>query len=197
MSESSLDAKRELTQATLSNVLPTVAAARATMLSGIAALDDESVTLADALGRVLAAPVRAGRDQPPFAISEMDGYALRASDTPGRLKLIGESAAGHGFTGAWAKGGAIRISTGAAIPNDADAVVIQEDVSRDGDALTVPAGQSRASISAPAPWIFPPVRACCQQGDGWMAWRWHWPRRRARRVAGGAAAPHHSPQWRR
>jgi molybdopterin molybdotransferase len=134
VSESGLDAKRELTRATL----PTVAAARAAMLSGVVALDDESVTLADALGRVLAAPILASRDQPPFAISEMDGYALTAANTPGPLKWIGESAAGHGFAGAWAKGGTVRISTGAAIPDGADAVVIQEDVKIDGDTVSVP-----------------------------------------------------------
>ena len=134
VSESSLDAKRDLKPA----ALPTVAAARAAMLSGVKALRDESVTLAQGLGRVLAAPILASRDQPPFAISEMDGYALQAAETPGCLKLIGESAAGHCFSGAWAKGGSVRISTGAAIPGSADAVVIQEDVTRDGDSLTVP-----------------------------------------------------------
>ena len=134
MSESSLDAKRDLKPA----ALPTVAAARAAMLAGVKALDDESVTLADALGRVLAAPIVASRDQPPFAISEMDGYALVAADTPGILKRMGESAAGHGFTGAWVKGGTVRISTGAAIPDSADAVVIQEDVTRDGEDIAVP-----------------------------------------------------------
>jgi molybdopterin molybdotransferase len=142
VSESGLEAKRESTQATL----PSVAAARTAMLAGIARLDDESVTLPDALGRVLAAPVRASRDQPPFAISEMDGFALKAAETPGRLNLIGESAAGHGFTGGWAKGGAIRISTGAAIPEAADAVVIQEDVTRDGQSLTVPQAKAGQHI---------------------------------------------------
>ena len=63
----------------------------------------------------------------------MDGYAVIAADTPGRLKLVGESAAGRGFAGEWQKGGTVRISTGAAIPDGADAVVIQEDVTRDGD----------------------------------------------------------------
>jgi molybdopterin molybdotransferase len=134
VSESSLDAKRDLKPA----ALPTVAAARAAMLAGVKALQDESVTLADALGRVLAAPILASRDQPPFAISEMDGYALVAGDTPGPLKPIGESAAGHGFAGPWRSGGTVRISTGAAIPDGADAVVIQEDVKRDGEMLMMP-----------------------------------------------------------
>jgi molybdopterin molybdotransferase len=134
VSESSLHAKRDFSPA----ALPTVAAARAAMLAGIAPLHDESVTLAEALGRVLAAPIIATRDQPPFAISEMDGYAVIAADTPARLALIGESAAGRGFAGKLPTGGTVRISTGAAIPDGADAVVIQEDVTRDGDVLTAP-----------------------------------------------------------
>lgn len=134
MSDSSPHAKRDFAPA----ILSTVAAARAAMLSGVARLDDETVTLAEGLDRVLAVPILASRDQPPFAISEMDGYALAAADTPGRLKLIGESAAGRGFAGAWEKGGTVRISTGAAIPDGADAVVIQEEAKRDGDSVTVP-----------------------------------------------------------
>ena len=134
MPESSIPANRDFAPA----ALPAVAAARAAMLSGIAPLDNEIVTLAQSLGRVLAAPVVASRDQPPFSISEMDGYAVIAADTPGRLSLIGESAAGRGFAGKCEKGMSVRISTGAAIPAGADAVVIQEDVTRDESFLTVP-----------------------------------------------------------
>ena len=112
VSESRVHAKRDLTPA----ALPTVAVARAAMLAGTAKLDNEFVALGEAMGRVLAAPILASRDQPPFAISEMDGYAVMAADTPGKLKLIGESVAGRGFAGEWQKGGTVRISTGAAIP---------------------------------------------------------------------------------
>jgi molybdopterin molybdotransferase len=117
--------------------LASVAEARKTMLAAVSPVGLESAALAEALGRVLAQPVIASRDQPPFAVSEMDGYALRVADTPGRLKIIGESAAGHGFAGSCGSGMAVRISTGAALPDGADAVVMQEDARRDGDVIEV------------------------------------------------------------
>ena len=115
-----------------------VAEARAAMLAAIVPLAAESVGLDEALRRVLAEPVAAMRDQPPFAVSAMDGYAIHSADAPGALRVIGESAAGRGFEVGWQPGGAVRISTGAAMPVGADTVVIQEDVSRDGDCVTVP-----------------------------------------------------------
>lgn len=119
--------------------LQTVTQARAAMLAAIAPLGSEHVALADALNRVLAADVVAVRDQPPFAVSAMDGYAVRAANTPGVLRLIGESAAGRGFAGSLVAGAAVRISTGAPMPDGADTIVIQEDVMRDGESITVPA----------------------------------------------------------
>lgn len=116
-----------------------VAEARARMLSAAAPLGVETVALQAAQGRVLAAEVRAGRDQPPFAASAMDGWAVRAADTPGRLAIVGESAAGHAFAGKLQAGQAVRIFTGAPVPAGADAVVIQEDASRDGETVSVPA----------------------------------------------------------
>jgi molybdopterin molybdotransferase len=115
-----------------------VVEARAVILSAIRPLAAESVALQDALGRVLAAPVVALRDQPPFPVSAMDGYALCAADAPGRLALIGESAAGLGFEGVCGAGQAMRISTGAAIPEGTDAVVIQEDVTLGEGVVEVP-----------------------------------------------------------
>jgi molybdopterin molybdotransferase len=112
--------------------------ARARMLAEIAALPAETVLLEHAIGRVLAEDVVAIRDQPPFAASAMDGWAVRAADTPGALKIIGESAAGHGFEGAVVAGEAVRIFTGAAVPKGCDAIVIQEDAERDGDSVRVP-----------------------------------------------------------
>ena len=109
------------------------------MLGQIVPAQSEVVPLAAALGRVLAEPVTATRDQPPFAASAMDGYAVRSADTPGLLTVAGESAAGRGFAGGCEPGMAIRISTGAAMPDGADSIVIQEDVRRDGDRITVPA----------------------------------------------------------
>src|SRR5215218_1386792 len=112
--------------------------ARARMLAEIAPLTTESVPLAQSIGRVLAEDVAAVRDQPPFAASAMDGWAVRGGDTPGTLRIVGESAAGHGYEGKVGAGEAVRIFTGAAVPQGCDAIVIQEDASRDGDAVTVP-----------------------------------------------------------
>lgn len=112
--------------------------ARARMLAEIAALPAETVPLARSVGRVLAEDVAAVRDQPPFAASAMDGWALRAADTPGALKIVGESAAGHGYEAAVGAGEAVRIFTGAAVPVGCDAIVIQEDAERDGGTVRVP-----------------------------------------------------------
>ena len=112
--------------------------ARARMLAEIAPLSAESVPLSDAIGRVLAEDVAARRDQPPFDASAMDGWAVRAADTPGRLSIVGESAAGDGYDGALGAGQAVRIFTGAALPQGADAIVIQEDATRDGDTVEIP-----------------------------------------------------------
>jgi molybdopterin molybdotransferase len=112
--------------------------ARARMLAEIAALPAESVPLVQSIGRVLAEEVRAVRDQPPFSASAMDGWAVRAADCPGSLKIVGESAAGHGYEGALGAGEAVRIFTGAAVPEGADAIVIQEDATREGETVKVP-----------------------------------------------------------
>src|SRR6201985_2524175 len=126
--------------------LPSVAEARVVMLAVPKVLETQSVALDDAIGRALAAPVFASRDQPPFAVSAMDGYAVRSADTPGPLCVGGESAAGHGFEGQCQPGMAIRISTGAAVPEGADTVVIQEDVQRDGDHVKVPASKAGENV---------------------------------------------------
>ncbi|MEW5683360.1 MAG: gephyrin-like molybdotransferase Glp [Pseudomonadota bacterium] len=120
--------------------------ARARMLAEIAPLPAEPVAIADSIGRVLAQDVVARRHQPPFDASAMDGYAVRSADTPGTLALVGESAAGHGYDGPVAAGQTVRIFTGAAVPADCDAVVIQEDVARDGDRVTVPATPAGQSL---------------------------------------------------
>jgi molybdopterin molybdotransferase len=91
--------------------------------------DIESVPLAQAGGRVLARNASATRDQPPFAASAMDGYAVRAADAMrgARLRVIGEAPAGRRFDGAVGVGEAVRIFTGAPLPPGADSVLIQED----------------------------------------------------------------------
>ena len=119
--------------------LLTVDDARARILAAAARLQAEDVALADALGRTLAEPVAAGRSQPPFPASAMDGWAVRAADAPGRLKIVGESAAGHAYERPLGPGEAVRIFTGAVVPKGADAVVIQEDAVREGDHVVIPA----------------------------------------------------------
>lgn len=102
-------------------------------------LPAEDVALTDACGRALAADVIAGFDQPPRDVSAMDGYAVRAADAAldARLKVTGESPAGKPFTGNVGEMEAIRIFTGGVVPSGADAVVIQEDVRRTDDLITI------------------------------------------------------------
>jgi molybdopterin molybdotransferase len=126
--------------------LLSVAEAREAMLALAPQPEAESVPLRSALGRVLIQNIVAVRDQPPFAASAMDGYAVRSNDTPGNLRLTGESSAGHGFEGRCEVGMAVRISTGAAMPDGADTVVIQEDVRRHGDGIAVPAADAGKNI---------------------------------------------------
>ncbi|AUQ99130.1 gephyrin-like molybdotransferase Glp [Phaeobacter inhibens] len=110
-----------------------------TLLDLVAPLEVETVPLRVAAGRVLAEPVSANRDQPPFAASAMDGYAMKAAEVErdAMFKVIGESAAGHGFEGRVGPGQAVRIFTGAPVPDGADFVVIQEDTSVTGSLLTI------------------------------------------------------------
>jgi len=113
--------------------------ALAHLFSLVAPLEREPVPLQEAVGRILAEPATARRDQPPFPASAMDGYAVRSDDASSgaRLDVIGEAAAGHGFTGNVQIGQAVRIFTGAPVPEGADRVVIQEDVTREGDTITL------------------------------------------------------------
>ncbi|MBY5932324.1 molybdopterin molybdotransferase MoeA [Tateyamaria omphalii] len=112
-------------------------------LSHLFALADEMpvehVPLLEADGRILAEPVAARRTQPPFAASSMDGYALKGveADLHAQFKVMGEAAAGHGWSGTVGAGQAVRIFTGAPVPEGADKVVIQEDVTRTGDLITI------------------------------------------------------------
>lgn len=99
----------------------------------------ERVPLDSAFGRTLAEPLGAVRPQPPFSASAMDGYAIRAEDaqTPTTFTVVGEAAAGHGWGQTLGHGQAVRIFTGAPVPNGADCVVIQENVTRSGDTITL------------------------------------------------------------
>lgn len=122
----------------------TVDEARARVLQGAAIIPDiQRRDLLSAHGLVLAEPISARLTQPPFDASAMDGYAVRAADLatlPADLRVIGESAAGRGFSGSVGTGQAVRIFTGAPVPDGADAIVIQENTDRDGDMVRVREG---------------------------------------------------------
>jgi molybdopterin molybdotransferase len=109
--------------------LISVEEASSRLLSGAVALAAETAALADAAYRALAAPVQALRTQPPFPAAAMDGYAFRSELGRTGFAIIGESAAGRGFAGKVNAGQAVRIFTGAPVPEGADTVVMQEDVS--------------------------------------------------------------------
>jgi molybdopterin molybdotransferase len=117
-----------------------VAEALRLVLSDAKPLPAETVSLDRALGRVRTETVTALRTQPPAAVSAMDGYAVCSSDVekaPVTLKIIGEVAAGHPFTGRIAAGQAARIFTGGIMPEGSDTVVIQELAAREGEKVTV------------------------------------------------------------
>lgn len=112
-----------------------------TIVSDVARpLGNERVPIGEAHRRVLAEPVVARVDSPPSDASAMDGYAVREEDLllmPARLRVIGESFAGSGFGGSVTPGTCVRIFTGAPVPKDADRVVIQEMVRREGDVAVI------------------------------------------------------------
>ena len=124
----------------MSGLLP-VGEALERLLEGAEPSGAETVPLADAAGRVLAEPLKALRTQPPFPSSAMDGYAVRAEDVaqvPARLVVTGMAAAGKLFPGSVGKGEAVRIFTGAPVPEGADTIAIQENVRKlGGDAIEV------------------------------------------------------------
>lgn len=126
--------------------------ARGLMLAAAAPMEVETVALAQALGRTLARPVMASRDQPPFNASAMDGWAVRAADAGlgARLTPAGESAAGHGYLPALKAGEAVRIFTGAPVPASADAVVMQENTRRDGEIVVIETAAIMGSNVRPA-----------------------------------------------
>ncbi|MGD1933956.1 MAG: gephyrin-like molybdotransferase Glp [Candidatus Phaeomarinobacter sp.] len=114
----------------------TVEEARAQLADALQPLSTETVSAARSFGRTLAASIVAARDQPPSAVSAMDGYAVRSEDL-GRevFSLRGESRAGAGLDAPMEQGQAVRVSTGARIPDGANQVVIQENVAIAGSEL--------------------------------------------------------------
>lgn len=153
------------------------------ILGRIAALGDERVSLLDALDRVLAEPVVAAREIPPWPNSSMDGYAVASADTseaaaerPARLRLAGHVAAGHMAQRPMVRGEAFRILTGAPLPDGADAVIPQEDVVLEGEAVRVPrpvpAGdyvRRRGEDIRPGDRLFEPGRALSPGDIGVLA----------------------------
>ena len=127
--------------------------ARGRLLAPLAPLGAEIVALSAAAGRVLAEDVEARRTQPPFAVSAMDGYAVRAADVaqvPARLAVIGSVPAGQSYDGKIGPGEAVRIFTGAPVPDGADCIVIQEDTERDGARVLVKEGAAAGRYVRPA-----------------------------------------------
>ncbi len=120
--------------------LLSVADALERILARATPTETEMVSLGQAQGCVLADDLKALRTQPPFPASAMDGYAVTAFDLgkpPTKLTVIGEAAAGHAFNGKVGPGEAVRIFTGAPVPDGADAIAIQENVTRDGNDILV------------------------------------------------------------
>jgi molybdopterin molybdotransferase len=123
-----------------SSLLPVSEALARILASATKPLLAELVPLEKAHRRTLAESLIAPRDQPPFPASAMDGYAVKAADIvsiPATLRVIGMSAAGHAFAGKLGSGEAVRIFTGAPVPEGADAIVVQEDTVSDDHSVTV------------------------------------------------------------
>lgn len=113
--------------------------ALAQLLSASSVTKTEKVALHEAAGRVLAEDLKANRNQPPFNASAMDGYAVKSeclTETPMRLQVVGEVPAGHTFPDHLHRWEAVRIFTGAPVPEGADAILIQENTERDGAFVT-------------------------------------------------------------
>ncbi|MCB8879610.1 molybdopterin molybdotransferase MoeA [Acidisoma cellulosilytica] len=116
-----------------------VTEARSRILAGLTPTAGETVSLMEALGRVLAAPLTARLSNPPADVSAMDGYAVRAEDAlvGARLRLIGAAPAGHPFPDRLERGETVRLFTGSVVPAGADSILIQENATAEGDGVVV------------------------------------------------------------
>lgn len=124
-----------------------VAEAQQRIVDAVSPLPAEQISLTDGLGRVLAQDVASRRNQPPMAVSAMDGYAVRAADVetlPVNLSVIGYAPAGHAFDGSVGEGQAVRIFTGAPVPDGADTIVIQENTEQSGETVSIVDGTAPA-----------------------------------------------------
>ncbi|MGB0630395.1 MAG: gephyrin-like molybdotransferase Glp [Alphaproteobacteria bacterium] len=127
-------------------LLPVVEAQQR-IVDALSPLPAEQISLSRGLGRVLAEDVVSRRSQPPMAVSAMDGYAVRAGDVaslPAELKIIGYAPAGHAFDGSVGPGEAVRIFTGAPVPDGADTIVIQENTEQADETVRVTSGEAPA-----------------------------------------------------
>ncbi|MFL5408020.1 MAG: molybdopterin molybdenumtransferase MoeA, partial [Myxococcales bacterium] len=120
--------------------LLTVEEAWRQILSRVRALPAETIPLASAAGRVLAADAPSAVDLPPFASSAMDGFAVRADETPGTFPVVERVAAGRPATRALAAGEAMAIATGGVVPAGADAVVPIEAVVQSDNSIEIDTG---------------------------------------------------------
>jgi molybdopterin molybdotransferase len=127
--------------------------ARARLLEPLKPLGAEQVAISEAVGRVLSEDVAARRTQPPWPVSAMDGYAVRAADVtrvPVTLTVVGSVPAGQAYDGIVGRGEAVRIFTGAPMPEGADTVIIQEDTERRGVAVEMREAPSPGQNVRPA-----------------------------------------------
>lgn len=129
----------------------TVPQAEQRIVAALRPVGAETIPLAAALDRVLSADAVSTRTQPPFPASAMDGWAVRAADLgrlPARLRILGESAAGRRYPGPVGAGEAVRIFTGAPVPDGADKVVLQEDAEAADGWVTVRETETKPHIRA-------------------------------------------------
>ena len=126
--------------------LLTVDEASRLILDRVKPLASERVPLVESAGRVLAEGARSAVDLPPFPSSAMDGFAVRAVDTPARLPVVARIAAGHPAPVPLESGQAMAIATGDVVPDGADAVVPIEVAADDGDAVDVPSAEPGAHV---------------------------------------------------
>jgi len=139
----------------------------ARVVDNISPLGVEMVPLAQASGRILASALSANITQPPFAASSMDGYAVRADDVasvPAILEQIGGAPAGSAFAGSVGAGQTVRIFTGGVVPQGADCVVIQENTTSSGNAITVLASAGVGNAIRPLGFDFKTGDVLLEQG---------------------------------
>jgi molybdopterin molybdotransferase len=141
--------------------------ALARLLAGVAPLEAETLPLERCGGATLAADLVADRDQPPEAMSAMDGYAVREADSAAgaSLAVIGEAPAGAPFQGRVEPGTAVRIATGGVVPEGAERIVIQENVEREGGRIRIVVPAGAATFVRPAGGDFAAGQVLAEAGE--------------------------------